>query len=190
MTNAEKLATYPLTKAQEEWLNSKIRDVPDFPKAGIVFKDITTLIADAEAFAFVIDALAEKCRELKPSKIAGVEARGFILGAAIAYKLGVGFIPIRKPGKLPYKAERVSYELQYGVDSIEVHVDAVEKGERVVIIDDLLGTGGTVLASWNLLDKIGAKIVGAGFMISLDFLGWRGRLPAELEVFSLLSYQA
>jgi adenine phosphoribosyltransferase len=188
MTNAEKLASFPITKEQTEWLKSTIRDVPDFPKPGIVFKDITTMIGDAKAFAFVTDALAEKCRQFKPDKIAGVEARGFIMAAPIAYKLGLGLVPVRKPGKLPYKSERVSYDLEYGTDGIEVHVDAVIKGERVLIIDDVLATGGTVLASWNLLNKIGATVVGAGFVITLDFLNGRQRLPAELETFSLLNY--
>ncbi len=188
MTNAEKLASYPMTKAQEEWLKSIIRDVPDFPKPGIIFKDITTLFGNRKAFTFVVDILAEKCGQFNATKIAGVEARGFMVGAPVAYKLGIGFIPIRKPGKLPYKAEKFSYDLEYGSDSVEVHVDAVDKDERVLIIDDVLATGGTALASWNLLNKIGAKVVGAGFIIALEFLGGGQRLPAELEVFSLLKY--
>jgi adenine phosphoribosyltransferase len=188
MINAEEVALYPITKAQDEWLKSVIRDVPDFPKPGILFKDITTLIGDPQALTFVVDVLAEKCRQLKPDKIAGIEARGFLAAAPIAYKLGVGLVPIRKPGKLPYKSEKLSYDLEYGVDSIEIHVDAVAKGERVVILDDLLATGGTALASWNLLSKLGAKVVGAGFIIALDFLEGRKRLPAELDVFSLLHY--
>lgn len=178
----------PITEAKANWLKTKVRDIPDYPKPGIIFKDLTTLFRDAEAFAFVIDALTEKVKEFKPTRLVGIEARGFILAPTIAYKLGVGFVPIRKPGKLPYKTEKVSYALEYGEDSVEVHVDSFDKNERVVIIDDLLATGGTALAACQLVEKLGARVAAAGFVVSLDFLNGRKRLPSQLEVFSLIQY--
>ncbi len=123
-----------ISTSKTQWLKEKIRDIPDFPKPGIVFKDITTLLKDPEAFAFAIDALAEETKKLKATKIAGIEARGFILGAAVAYKLGLAFVPIRKPGKLPYQKEKLSYDLEYGTDTLEIHVDAVTPNEKVVLI--------------------------------------------------------
>lgn len=184
----EQLTSSLITKEKGEWLKSKIRDIPDFPKPGIVFKDLTTLVKDAEAFAYAMDVLTEHFRKLNPDYIAGIEARGFILGPIIANKLGVGFIPIRKAGKLPYKVVKETYELEYGTDSVEVHEDAVEKGARVVLIDDLLATGGTALASHKLLTKVGADVVSIGFVIELDFLNGRTRLPADVEVVSLLNF--
>jgi adenine phosphoribosyltransferase len=184
----EDLSRYPITKEKVEWLKSKVRDVPDYPKAGIVFKDLTTLFRDAEAFAFVIDVLVDRCRKFEPTRIAGIEARGFIIAPTIAYKLGLGFIPIRKPGKLPYTTEKISYELEYGADNVEVHIDAFDKGDRVVLIDDLLATGGTARAACQLIEKLGAKVVGIGFIIALAFLGGRKKLPENLEVFSLIEY--
>jgi adenine phosphoribosyltransferase len=190
----------PLTTEKATWLKSKIRDIPDFPKPGIIFKDLTTLLKDPEAFRFVIDALAEKYEPLKPAYIAGIEARGFILAAAVAYKLGVGFLPIRKPGKLPYNVEKITYELEYGSDSLEIHIDAVdvdldavdsgviERGKSVVLIDDLLATGGTAHAAHKLLTKIGAKVVGIGFITELTFLKGRDKFAKDTELFSLISY--
>lgn len=178
----------PITEAKANWLKTKVRDIPDYPKPGIIFKDLTTLFRDAEAFAFVIDALTEKVKEFKPTRLVGIEARGFILAPTIAYKLGVGFVPIRKPGKLPYKTEKVSYALEYGEDSVEVHVDSFDKNERVVIIDDLLATGGTALAACQLVEKLGARVASAGFIVSLDFLNGKKKLPSQLEVFSLIQY--
>lgn len=190
----------PLTAQNSDWLKSKIRDIPDFPKPGIIFKDLTTLLKDAEAFRFVIDALAEKYAPMKPSYIAGIEARGFILAAAVAYKLGVGFLPIRKPGKLPYQVESISYELEYGTDSLEIHVDAVdvdvdavdtgviERGKSVALIDDLLATGGTAKAAYQLLSNVGAKVLGVGFITELTFLDGREKFDKNVDVFSLITY--
>lgn len=149
---------------------------------------MTTLLKDPVALAFVIDVLAEKYGQRHPAYIAGIEARGFILGAALAYKLGVGFVPIRKPGKLPSKVERQSYQLEYGTDSIEIHVDAVEPGRKVVLIDDLLATGGTAGAAYQLLQTIGANVVGIGFVTELAFLSGRAKLPKDVDIFSMLVY--
>jgi adenine phosphoribosyltransferase len=146
--------TLPLSSEKDQWLKSKIRDIPDFPKAGIVFKDLTTLFADAEALEFVMDVMTERCRLLKPDVIVGIEARGFIFAPTIAYKLGLGFVPIRKPGKLPHKVHKLEYDLEYGKDTIEIHSDAVAHGHRVVLIDDLLATGGTAVAGRNLLGML------------------------------------
>jgi adenine phosphoribosyltransferase len=185
MTN---VACYPVTKEKAEWLKSKVRDVPDYPKPGIIFKDLTTLFRDPEAFAYTIDAMTAKVKELKPDHIAGIEARGFILGPTIAYKLGLGFVPIRKPGKLPYKTEHVSYSLEYGTDQLHIHVDSFKPGERVVVIDDLLATGGTAKAACQLVEKLGATVVGLGFVVALDFLDGKKMLPKNLEAFSLIQY--
>jgi adenine phosphoribosyltransferase len=149
---------------------------------------VTTLLKDAEAFAFAVEALSEEAKKLKPNKIAGIEARGFIFGAAVAYKLGLGFIPIRKPGKLPYQKESLSYDLEYGKDCVEIHVDAVVRDEKVVLIDDLLATGGTAAAACKLLQKIGADVVGAGFVVNLEFLGGKLVLPEGVHFFSLVDY--
>lgn len=180
--------TLPLSKENEQWLKGKIRDIPDFPKPGIVFKDLTTLLQDAEAFSYVIDVMTEKCRALKPDLMVGIEARGFILAPAIAYKLGIGFVPIRKPKKLPYQVESVTYDLEYGTDSIEIHIDAVTGGHRVVLIDDLLATGGTAAAAHQLLTKLGATVSGIGFIIELGFLDGKSKLPKDADVFSLINY--
>jgi adenine phosphoribosyltransferase len=169
-------------------LQSTIRDIPDFPKPGIIFKDLTTLLKNPDAFRFVIEAMSEHCRDLRPDYIAAIEARGFIIGPSIAYKLGAGFVPIRKPGKLPYTVERESYALEYGTDSIDIHVDAIEKGKRVVLIDDLLATGGTALAGHRLLSRLGAQVSGVGFIVELGFLNGRCKLPAGTDVFSLVKY--
>ncbi len=181
-------AELPLKPEQAEWLKSKIRDIPDFPKPGILFKDVTTLWKEKDAFAFVTEALAQKSKSLKPDVIAGIEARGFIVGSAVAYMLGLGFVPIRKPGKLPYVVERVTYDLEYGTDTIEVHADALEKGQRVVLLDDLLATGGTAGGAIQLLEKIGGTVVGTGFIVELGFLNGRNRLTTQSDIFSLISY--
>jgi len=182
------IAKYPLDKTQSDWLKTTIRDVPDFPKPGILFKDITTLVGDPKAFCFVVDSLAEKCEELKADKIAGIEARGFIVGAAVAQNLGIGFIPIRKPGKLPYKSARQEYALEYGTDCLEVHVDATTAGERIVLLDDLLATGGTAGAAIQLIKQVGGNPVGLGFIVELEFLKGREKLPKDLDIFSLISF--
>lgn len=180
--------THPVSKEKADWLKSKIRDIPDFPKPGIVFKDLTTLLKDNEAFKYVIDAFAEKFAAHNPKYIAGIEARGFILGPAIAHRLNVGFIPVRKPGKLPHKVVKESYQLEYGSDTLEVHEDCVVKGDRVVLIDDLLATGGTAGAAYSLLNKVGADIVAFGFVVELGFLNGRSKMPSNLDVFSIIEY--
>ncbi len=186
-TTLDKLSL-PLSADSQDFLKSRIRDIPDFPKPGIIFKDLTPLLKDVEAFRFSIQALTEKCRALQPKYIAGIEARGFILGPIIAYNLGVGFIPIRKPGKLPYEVQKLEYALEYGSDCIEVHADAVEKDDRVVLIDDLLATGGTAGAADKLMKVLSANVVGIGFIVELAFLNGRANLPNDIEIFSLISY--
>ncbi len=171
-----------------KWLKEKIRDIPDFPKPGIVFRDMTTLFKDAEAFAYVVDALSNEAKKLKPTKIVGIEARGFIIGAAVAYKLGLGFIPVRKPGKLPHDIERLNYQLEYGEDCLEIHVDAIAQNEKVVLIDDLLATGGTAKAACELLQKLGGDVVGTGFVVNLEGLGGKRVLPDGVHFFSLVDY--
>lgn len=180
--------THPVSKEKSEWLKSKIRDIPDFPKPGIVFKDLTTLLKDNEAFRYVIDVFADNFAAHNPKYIAGIEARGFILGPAIAHKLNVGFIPVRKPGKLPHKVVKESYKLEYGSDTLEVHEDCVSKGDRVVIIDDLLATGGTAGAAYSLLNKVGADVVSFGFVVELGFLNGRSKMPSGLDIFSIIEY--
>jgi len=178
----------PLSQADQTWLKGRVRDIPDFPKPGIIFKDLTPLLKDAEALAYVIDVMTENCKALKPNLIAGIEARGFILAPTIAYNLGVGFVPIRKPGKLPYDVQRLEYALEYGTDTVEIHADAVTGDDRVVLIDDLLATGGTAAAATSLLELLACKVVGIGFIIDLAFLGGRNKLSKDAEVFSLIAY--
>tara|TARA_Y100000588_G_scaffold391142_1_gene498878 strand:- start:610 stop:1125 length:516 start_codon:yes stop_codon:yes gene_type:complete len=164
-----------------------IRDIPDFPKPGIVFKDITTLLADPTALDLALSTLTEPYLTTDLSKVIGIESRGFIFGAAMARSLGAGFVPIRKPGKLPARTRSVSYELEYGQDTIEIHEDAVQKGERVLLVDDLLATGGTMAAACELVDSLGAEIVGIAFLIELRFLGGREKLGSR-EIFSAIEY--
>ncbi len=180
--------TVPLSADQIDWLKSTIRDIPDFPRTGIVFKDLTTLLRDGVAFGFVVSVMAKRCARMNPDYIAGIEARGFILGPAIADRLGVGFVPIRKPGKLPHTTEKVDYQLEYGTDSLEVHVDAVEPGRKVVVVDDLLATGGTARAAYELITRLGAEVVSLGFMVELAFLSGRSKQPDGVDVFSLVVY--
>src|SRR5437867_1917158 len=168
-------------------LKKMIREVPDFPKKGILFYDITTLLKDKAGFRKVIDALTEHIRPLRPDVVLGIEARGFIFAPALAYNLGAGFVPVRKPNKLPAASERISYELEYGMDTLEVHKDAVGPDLRVVIADDLLATGGTSLAAVHLAEKLGAKVAAVSFVIELEALKGRHRL-AGYKVVSLLKY--
>jgi len=170
-----------------EELKNIIRDVPDFPKKGIIFKDITTLLSDGRSFHRMIDLIAHRYIGQRIDKIVGVEARGFVLGSALAYKLGVGITLVRKPGKLPYKTRKVTYELEYGTDTLEIHEDAFKPGDRVIIADDLLATGGTVAAVVKLVEGLGAEIVECAFMTELEFLHGRTKLPAG-KVFSLLKF--
>lgn len=160
-------------------LNKLIRDIPDFPKPGIIFKDITPLLADSEAFKKVVDDLAERFAGEKIDLVLGAEARGFIFAAPIAAKIGAGFVPVRKPGKLPYKTVSESFELEYGSDSFEMHEDAIPEGSRVLIIDDLLATGGTAEAMVKLVKKQGGEMVGLGFVIELGFLNGRSKLEGQ-----------
>lgn len=178
----------PLSKEKSDWLKSTIRDIPDFPKPGIIFKDITTLLKDEKAFRFAIDVISEHVRKFDVDYIVGIEARGFILGSVVAYNLQKGFIPIRKPNKLPHKVERIEYALEYGTDSVEVHLDAVVKGQKVALLDDLLATGGTAAAAYQLLQKIGAEVSTIGFITELAFLDGRKKLPSDTDVFSLITY--
>ncbi|AFQ42969.1 MULTISPECIES: adenine phosphoribosyltransferase [Desulfosporosinus] len=164
-----------------------IRVISDFPKEGISYKDITTLLKEGEVYHQAIDAFVEKIKPWKPDVIVGPEARGFLFGAPVAYALGVGFVPVRKPGKLPSKTISETYALEYGFDTLEVHADAIKPGERVVMVDDLLATGGTMLATANLIRKIGADVVGMGFLIELAFLNGREKL-IDYPVFSLVEY--
>jgi adenine phosphoribosyltransferase len=165
----------------------QIRVIENFPKPGISFKDITTLLKDGEAYRAAVDALVEKVRPWKPEIILGPEARGFLLGAPVAYALGVGFVPVRKPGKLPGASVRETYELEYGTDTLEVHADALHAGQRVVIVDDLLATGGTMLATARLVEKTGAQVVGMSFLIELAELRGREKL-GSYPIFSLVQY--
>lgn len=168
-------------------LKNAIRDIPDFPKKGIVFKDITTLLADAKSFHRMIDLIAHRYLGMQVDQIVGVEARGFILGAALAYKLGTGITLVRKPGKLPYQTIKKTYALEYGTDTLEIHADAFKSGARVVVADDLLATGGTVAAVVDLVTELGAEVVECAFMAELEFLEGYKRLP-EGKVFSLLKF--
>lgn len=168
-------------------LKQRIRHVADFPKPGIVFYDITTLLGDRAGFAATIDSLAAPHRDQAIDVVVGIESRGFILGAAVAHAIGAGFVPIRKPGKLPSKALRESYELEYGTDSLEIHEDAVTRHARVLVVDDVLATGGTAAAASRLVRGIGGELVGLSFLIELTFLNGRRKLDGE-QVTSVLQY--
>jgi adenine phosphoribosyltransferase len=170
-----------------EPLKKLIREVPDFPKKGILFYDITTLLKDRLGFATLIDALSEHYLQKDIDLILGMEARGFIFGPALAYRLNAGFVPVRKPGKLPAETARVSYDLEYGSNTLEIHKDAIQKGQRVIIADDLLATGGTAAATVQLAKSLGADVCGLGFVVELDFLKGREKLKG-CDVFSLLHY--
>jgi adenine phosphoribosyltransferase len=171
-------------------LVSSIRAIPDYPKPGIVFRDITTLLGDARSFRRAVDGLVHPYAGTKVDKIAGIEARGFILGGAIAHQLSAGFVPIRKKGKLPHDTVRVAYSLEYGVDEMEMHRDAVVAGEKVILVDDLIATGGTAEAACKLLSQMGAEIVAACFVIDLPDLGGRRRLEAlGVEVRTLVEFE-
>jgi adenine phosphoribosyltransferase len=168
-------------------LKKLIREIPDFPKKGILFYDITTLLKDKSGYAALIDQLAEHYIGKQVDLILGMEARGFIFGPALAYRLNAGFVPVRKPGKLPAATARVEYDLEYGSNALEVHKDAIETGQRVLIVDDLLATGGTAQATAKLATTLGAQIAGLGFVVELDFLKGRDKLK-PYDVFSLLHY--
>jgi adenine phosphoribosyltransferase len=177
----------PEASANCEHLKKLIREVPDFPKPGILFYDITTLLKDKLGFATLIDALSEHYLDKDIDLVLGMEARGFIFGPAVAYRLNAGFVPVRKPGKLPAATTKYDYRLEYGTNTLEIHQDAIHRGQRVVIVDDLLATGGTAQATARLAEKLGAEIAGLGFVIELDFLQPREKLKGY-DVFSLLHY--
>jgi len=173
--------------ADLDWLRSLVRDVPDFPKPGIVFKDLTPLLADPQAFSTVVDAIVDHFVPARPDRVLGIEARGFILAAPVAYRLGAGFVPARKKGKLPWETTTEAYELEYGIEQLELHGDAAAPGEKILVVDDVLATGGTARAASNLVRSLGAEVVGVGVVIELGFLGGRDKLR-DYEVFSLITY--
>ena len=173
--------------ATVEALRRALRDVPDFPKKGVVFKDLTTLMSDALRFRTTLDLLTALCSGLAPHKVIGIESRGFIWGAALADRLGVAFVPVRKPGKLPWKTVSASYELEYGTDRLEMHEDALRPGERVLVVDDLIATGGTARAAGELTRRLGAEVLAFVFLVELGFLGGREKLGAT-EVRTLIRF--
>jgi adenine phosphoribosyltransferase len=168
-------------------LRAAVRDVPDFPKAGIVFKDITPVLSSGKLFRASINVFLEQCRGKEIEKIVGIDARGFLFGSAVAYELGVGFVPLRKKGRLPYKTESAKYSLEYGEAEMELHIDAIERGEKIVLIDDLLATGGTSASAATLIKKVGGVLLEAQFLIELEFLHGREKL-APVPVVSFLKY--
>ena len=168
-------------------LEAHIRDIPDFPKPGIVFKDITPLLGDPEAFDVSISELAKPFRDERIDAVVGIESRGFIFGAVVARELGVGFVPVRKPGKLPADTLSVSYALEYGEDTVEIHRDALSEGQEVLIVDDVLATGGTMAATCELVEKTGARITGVAFLVELGFLNGRNKLDGH-AIHSVLTY--
>lgn len=175
------------TKIKKSELKKCIRDIPNFPKEGIIFKDLSTLLKNKEAFRKSVDLLSYRFKKEKVDFVVGVEARGFIFGAALAYKLHAGFVPVRKKGKLPYKTKSVTYQLEYGTDTLEVHEDAIHAGSRVLVVDDLLATGGTVKAVTELLKEQKASIVGLAFLVELRFLKGKEKLK-DYPVYSVIKY--
>ena len=176
-----------MTPSKIQEIKDIIRDIPDFPKKGIIFKDITPLLKHPDAFRFAVDALGEALAKKKVDYLVGIESRGFIFSPILAYKLKVGFVPVRKKGKLPYRTEEISYELEYGKATLEIHQDAFPKGARVAIVDDLLATGGTALAAAQLVEKLGGRVEAIAFLVELTFLKGREKL-ARYNVFSLVQY--
>jgi adenine phosphoribosyltransferase len=169
-------------------LKNLVRDIPDFPKPGIVFKDIMPLLADKDALRYIVDAMFVHYFGTRIDKVVSAEARGFILGPAVAYHLGAGFVPVRKPGKLPFRTKQITYDLEYGTDTLTIHEDAILPGDNVLLIDDLLATGGTMTATAKLVEELKGKVIGAGFIIELGFLPGRKALQSY-DVFSLIRYE-
>jgi adenine phosphoribosyltransferase len=179
-----------MTSSLENDLRAAIRNIPDYPKPGIMFRDITTLLGDARAFRRTVDALVQPWAGVKIDKVAGIEARGFILGGAVAHQVSAGFIPIRKKGKLPHKRVSIAYSLEYGLDEMEVHEDAVSKGERVILVDDLIATGGTAEGAVKLMRQLGANVLAACFVIDLPDLGGADKLrKMDVPVRTLISFE-
>lgn len=172
-----------------EELKRYIRNIPDFPKKGIVFRDITTLLKDAGAFRTAIDALYQRYHDRHIDLVVGTEARGFLMAAPLAYRLGAGVVPVRKPGKLPAETLRLEYQLEYGSDALEIHQDSIEPGQKLLVVDDLLATGGTIEATCRMVEELGGEIVAVAFLIELDFLQGRKKLGSR-EVFSLVHYDS
>jgi adenine phosphoribosyltransferase len=170
-----------------DWLKDQVRDIPNFPKPGVTFKDITPLLAHVASFRAAVDGIADHFAPVAADRVLGVEARGFIVAAPVAYRLGAAFVPVRKAGKLPWKVEREEYVLEYGTDLLEIHHDGVQPGDRVVIVDDVLATGGTAAATVRLVERLGGEVVGLGFVIELSFLGGRRQL-GERDIVSLVTY--
>jgi adenine phosphoribosyltransferase len=170
-----------------EWLKDFVRDIPDFPKRGVTFKDITPLLSDKKAFTYTIDAIAHRFDRDQIDKVLGIEARGFMVAAPLAYRFTAGLIPVRKQGKLPWEVENQTYELEYGTDALEIHKDAIDPGERILIVDDVLATGGTARACVDLTERCGGKVEGLAMIMELGFLDGRARL-AGYDLFSLISY--
>src|SRR3954452_21183492 len=183
----EPLASKAMVYESIDQLRADIRDVPEFPKPGIVFKDITPILGNGKLFRLAIEAFLEQCRGKQIDKIVGIDARGFLFGSAVAYELGVGFVPLRKKGRLPYKTESAKYSLEYGEAEMELHVDAIVRGEKIVLIDDLLATGGTSASAAALIRKVGGELLEAQFLIELEFLHGRAKLEST-RVVSFLKY--
>jgi adenine phosphoribosyltransferase len=174
-------------QAEIDFLKAAIRDVPDFPKKGIVFKDITTLLKDPVTFRRAVDLLVVLCGGERADKVVAIESRGFILGSLVAHRLGLGFVPVRKPGKLPARTLKATYDLEYGTDSLEIHADALSAGERVLVVDDVIATGGTARAVGELTEKLGATVAAFAFLVELTFLNGREKLKGH-KVLSLIRY--
>lgn len=177
-----------MLKEKTDLVRAKIRDIKDFPVKGIVFKDITTVLRDKEGFKAIVEFMCRRFEKEDIDYVAGVESRGFIFGAAVANELGAGFIPLRKPGKLPGEVISQTYELEYGTDTLQMHKDAVEPGSKVLLMDDLLATGGTASAACNLIKQAGAKVVASAFVIELSALKGREKIPSDVEVVSMVTY--
>jgi len=176
-----------VSSTPHDWLKDLVRDIPDFPKQGVTFKDITPLLSDKKAFSYTIDAIAHRFDRDRIDKVLGIEARGFMVAAPLAYRFTAGLIPVRKGGKLPWDVETQTYELEYGTDALEIHKDAIAPGERILIVDDVLATGGTARACVDLAERAGGKVEGLAMILELTFLGGRNRLVGY-DLFSLISY--
>jgi len=179
--------SHPVCPVDPDSLRRHVRDIPDFPKPGILFRDITPLLADPDGFRSAVEAMAARAADLAPGLIVAIEARGFILGAALAFRLGCGFVPIRKPGKLPFRTRRRTYALEYGTDTQEIHEDAVRSGQRVLLVDDVLATGGTLASAADLVRESGGTLAGACVLVELSALGGRTRLPG-VDIRSVLVF--